>query len=70
MNMKRWESIKRISNQVADEPRERWAALLDELCGQDEELRGDVEALLNTEPEDDFLIPPLRFFPPLSNGAS
>ena len=70
MNMKRWESIKRILNQVADEPRERWAALLDELCGQDEELRGDVETLLNTEPEDDFLIPPRRFIPPLSNGAS
>jgi len=68
--MKRWESIKRIANQVVDEPRERWAALLDELCGQDEELRGDVETLLNIEPEDDFLIPPRRFIPPLPNGES
>ena len=68
--MKRWESIKRIANQVVDEPRERWAALLDELCGQDDELRGDVETLLYTEPEDDFLIPPRRFLPPLSNGES
>jgi tRNA A-37 threonylcarbamoyl transferase component Bud32/tetratricopeptide (TPR) repeat protein/TolB-like protein len=46
MNPEGWARVSRVFDQVADRPSEERAALLDELCGGDAELRREVETLL------------------------
>lgn len=59
MDTDRWQKIKEIFRQgLSRKPDER-AAFLDKVCGDDKELRKEVQALLETQDcEDDFLKPP------------
>ncbi len=46
MNPEIWQRVSRVFDQVADRPRSDRAALLDELCAGDPDLRREVETLL------------------------
>jgi serine/threonine-protein kinase len=46
MDAARWEAIERILDEALDRTPAEWPALLDDACGEDHELRGEVMRLL------------------------
>ncbi len=51
MDPERWQQIQQIFNRALARPSEEWPALLDQACGDDRELRREVEELLRAEAE-------------------
>lgn len=61
MKAARWPEVSRILDEVLEHPRERWPELVDRRCGDDAELRAEVEALLASDDRiDTFLEGPPR----------
>ena len=49
MTAQRWSEVKAVLGEVMDAPEIERAALLDQLCGSDSEMRAQVESLLALE---------------------
>ena len=61
MDLQQWQRIKETFSQVVEQPTERRAELLQELCADDVELRREVESLLDAHDETEQLIRPDAF---------
>jgi eukaryotic-like serine/threonine-protein kinase len=60
VNPERWHRIDELFRTVADRPPAERDAYLTRVCGDDEELRGEVLELLSHETGDDFLQDPIK----------
>jgi serine/threonine-protein kinase len=49
MNPDRWKKIEEIYQATLEQPEERHAAFLRQVCGEDEELRREVEEMLEAQ---------------------
>ena len=61
MTPERWREVKDVFNAVVECPPSDGASLLDRLCGNDDELRAEVETLLTADRQD----PVVSLPPPL-----
>jgi eukaryotic-like serine/threonine-protein kinase len=58
MDADRYQQVKTILADVLERPAHERAGLLTARCGEDADLRGEIESLLAYESGDDFLVPP------------
>jgi serine/threonine protein kinase len=58
LNPERWQQIKEIFDAALDKDSSERTAFLDEVCGEDQGLRQEVETLLNSQNDDSFLEKP------------
>src|SRR5688572_13620409 len=64
MTPERWKRIEEVFFAAAAEPASARAALLSEVCGDDEDLRHEVESLLTASEADDGIVAALAVRPP------
>src|SRR5437879_10756 len=58
MNAERWEQVKTIFHHAVECATDTWAQLLEQSCGDDRELRTEVESLLSSDREARTLLNP------------
>lgn len=70
MTPERWQQIKNLFDAVANQPTHERSSYLDQACGDDEELRQEVESLLESEEQEVSIVDrdPLDFFGQLLTG--
>jgi len=74
MTPERWRRVEELYHAALERPQEQRAAFLDEACGDDQELRHEVESLLRYEQAEDSLLDrpqetPAEMGPRLAAGA-
>ncbi len=70
IDLERWDEIKEIVQAALDRPEEVRARYLDETCGEDKELRREVNALLAVSETDARFIDDLQVLPPSMRRAN